>query len=105
MIIFTVYRKRAKEVLLALREWNNKRPLGPVAFHTQGSIDAARDPEIMRLCGEAGLVRVFIGIETPNEDSLKEIIEAAKCRHRFDPGNAGLPRSWYCRDSWNDCWL
>jgi radical SAM superfamily enzyme YgiQ (UPF0313 family) len=51
---FTVYRKRAKEVLLALREWNNNRPLGPVAFHTQGSIDAARDPEIMQLCGESG---------------------------------------------------
>ncbi|MDA9763757.1 MAG: radical SAM protein [Opitutales bacterium] len=72
---FTVYRKRAKEVLLALREWNNNRPLGPVAFHTQGSIDAARDPEIMQLCGEAGLVRVFIGIETPNEDSLKESLK------------------------------
>lgn len=69
---FTVYRKRAKSVLRALRDWNASRPSGPVAFHTQGSIDAAKDPEIMRLCGEAGLVRIFIGIETPNEESLKE---------------------------------
>lgn len=69
---FTVYRKRAKSVLAALAEWNASRPSGPVAFHTQVSIDAARDPEIMQLCGEAGLTRVFIGIETPNEESLKE---------------------------------
>lgn len=69
---FTVYRKRAKSVLTALAEWNAARQDGPVAFHTQVSIDAARDPEIMQLCGEAGLTRVFIGIETPNEESLKE---------------------------------
>ncbi len=69
---FTVYRKRAKNVMAALRDWNVKRPDGPVAFHTQVSIDAARDSEIMELCGEAGLTRVFIGIETPNEESLKE---------------------------------
>jgi len=69
---FTVYRKRAKNVLAALRDWNAARPDGPVAFHTQVSIDAARDPEIMQLCGEAGLTRVFIGIETPNEESLRE---------------------------------
>jgi hypothetical protein len=69
---FTVYRKRAKGVLTALRDWNAQRTDGPVAFHTQVSIDAARDPEIMRLCAEAGLTRVFIGIETPNEESLRE---------------------------------
>lgn len=69
---FTVYRRRAKGVLAALRDWNAARTDGPVAFHTQVSIDAARDPEIMALCGEAGLTRVFIGIETPNVESLKE---------------------------------
>ena len=69
---FTVYRKRTREVLVGLRDWNAGRPDGPVAFHTQVSIDAARDTEIMQLCGEAGLTRMFIGIETPNEESLKE---------------------------------
>ena len=69
---FTVYRRRAKEVLAALADWNRRRPAGPVAFSTQVSIDAARDPEIMRLCAEAGFSKVFIGIETPNEESLKE---------------------------------
>ncbi len=69
---FTVYRKKAKAILAALRDWNEARPDGPVAFSTQVSIDAARDPEIMRLCAEAGMTWVFIGIETPNEESLKE---------------------------------
>jgi radical SAM superfamily enzyme YgiQ (UPF0313 family) len=69
---FTVYRKKAKAILTALRDWNESRTDGPVAFSTQVSIDAARDPEIMRLCAEAGMTWVFIGIETPNEDSLRE---------------------------------
>jgi radical SAM superfamily enzyme YgiQ (UPF0313 family) len=69
---FTVYRKRAKEVLSALRDWNAKQTDGPMAFGTQVSIDAARDPEIMQLCAEAGMIWVFIGIETPNVESLKE---------------------------------
>ena len=69
---FTVYRKRAKAVLAALRDWNMDRPDGPVAFTTQLSIDAARDPEIVQLLAESGMTLVFIGIETPNVESLKE---------------------------------
>jgi radical SAM superfamily enzyme YgiQ (UPF0313 family) len=68
----TVYRKKAKAILAAIRDWNAERLADPVAFTTQVSIDAARDPEIMRLCAEAGVTRVFIGIETPNEESLRE---------------------------------
>ena len=33
---------------------------------------AAKDEELLELCAEAGLTHVFIGIETPNEDSLRE---------------------------------
>ncbi|MEE8137968.1 MAG: radical SAM protein [Thermoanaerobaculia bacterium] len=68
----TVYRRRAKELLAALRDWNTSREDGPVGFGTQLSIDAARDPEIMRLLAESGMTWVFIGIETPNEESLRE---------------------------------
>lgn len=69
---FTVYRRKAKEILHALRDWNHSRPAGPVAFNTQVSIDAARDGELLQLLGAAGMSNVFIGIETPNEDSLRE---------------------------------
>jgi hypothetical protein len=68
----TVYRARAKELLAAIRDWNEARTEGRVQFSTQVSIDCARDEEMLKLCGEAGLATVFIGIETPNADSLKE---------------------------------
>ncbi|MCP4204765.1 MAG: radical SAM protein [bacterium] len=69
---FTAYRKKAKELLAALAEWNNSRPDGPVSFNTQVSIDAAKDMEMMEMLAEAGMTLVFIGVETPNVESLKE---------------------------------
>jgi len=68
---FTVYRKRAKEVLTALADWNARQER-PMFFGTQVSIDAARDDELLDLCARAGMTWVFIGIETPNEESLRE---------------------------------
>jgi radical SAM superfamily enzyme YgiQ (UPF0313 family) len=69
---FTVYRRQAKEILSALCDWNRGRPAGPVAFNTQVSIDAARDPELLQMLSTGGMRNVFIGIETPNQESLKE---------------------------------
>ena len=69
---FTVYRSRTRELLDALAHWNYSRQEGRFSFVTQVSIDACRDGEILRMCSAAGLTHVFIGIETPNQDSLKE---------------------------------
>lgn len=69
---FTVYRRRTKKLLLALREWNNRQAEGRLTFSTQLSIDTAKEDEILQLCAEAGIDYVFIGIETPNEESLRE---------------------------------
>lgn len=69
---FTAFRARARELLIGLRDWNAKRPSGRVSFNTQLSIDAARDPELLCMLADAGIRNVFIGIETPNQDSLKE---------------------------------
>lgn len=69
---FTVYRSRAKELAGALRDWNLKASRGPVFFSTQASIDAARDEELLRMCADARLTTMFIGLETPNEESLRE---------------------------------
>jgi len=69
---FTVVRNRAKELLAALKEWNCSRTDGKVSFTTQVSIDSSRDDELLRMCAEAGLTSVFIGIETSNETSLSE---------------------------------
>ena len=69
---FTVARSRAKELLTALKAWNRRLERGKLTFSTQLSIDAAKDDELLELCAEAGLIQAFIGIETPNMESLKE---------------------------------
>jgi radical SAM superfamily enzyme YgiQ (UPF0313 family) len=68
---FAGSRRKAKEILAALRDWNRKQPR-PVSFHTQLTIDCANDDEFLELAAEAGLARVYSGIETPNIESLKE---------------------------------
>ena len=69
---FTVYRSRAKELVEALEDWNRKATHGSVRFSTQASVDAARDEELLRMCRDAGLTVMFVGLETPNEASLRE---------------------------------
>jgi radical SAM superfamily enzyme YgiQ (UPF0313 family) len=58
------------EILPALIEWR-KGKIG-LPFNTEVSINLADDEELMRLMVEAGFDTVFVGIETPNEDSLTE---------------------------------
>ena len=69
---FTVYRRRAKSLLNAIAAWNGAAGRDYVIFATQMSIDAARDDELLALCNDAGLLNVFIGIETNDPESLKE---------------------------------
>jgi len=64
-------RKKAKEILRALRDWNRNKK-HPVSFITQLSIEVASDEEFLELSAQAGLTRVSIGIETPNQKSLEE---------------------------------
>jgi radical SAM superfamily enzyme YgiQ (UPF0313 family) len=72
---FTVYRKRAASLLEALGAWNGRDGRGYVTFHTQVSIDIATDDRMLELCAEAGLTNLFIGVETVNEESLKESLK------------------------------
>ncbi|MFC2005832.1 B12-binding domain-containing radical SAM protein [Chloroflexota bacterium] len=65
-------RKKLKaETLPVMIEWM-KRKKYPVAFSTEASINLADDEELMKLMVEAGFNQVFVGIETPNEESLAE---------------------------------
>ncbi len=58
------------EILPALIEWRKDKAGLP--FSTEVSINLADDEELMRMMSEAGFTTVFVGIETPNEDSLTE---------------------------------
>jgi len=64
-------RKLKAEILPAIIEWS-KGKKRPFAFSTEASINLADDEELMRLMVEAGFNQVFVGIETPNEESLAE---------------------------------
>jgi len=64
-------RKLKVEILPALVEWQERRKY-PFAFSTEASINLAADEELMQLMSKAGFNTVFVGIESPNEESLAE---------------------------------
>jgi radical SAM superfamily enzyme YgiQ (UPF0313 family) len=65
-------KKRLKEEILPnLIEWQEEHNY-PFLFNTQSSIDLAHDDGLIDLMVKAGFVTVFIGIETPDMDSLEE---------------------------------
>jgi radical SAM superfamily enzyme YgiQ (UPF0313 family) len=77
-------------LLPELIEWR-KGKKGCV-FFTESSINLADDPELLALMVEAGFDSVFIGIESPDEESLTEchkhqnknrdLLHSVKCIHR-----------------------
>jgi radical SAM superfamily enzyme YgiQ (UPF0313 family) len=65
-------KKRLKmDILPSLIDWMKKKK-HPFNFFTEASINLSDDEELMELMVKAGFNRVFIGIETPNEESLTE---------------------------------
>jgi radical SAM superfamily enzyme YgiQ (UPF0313 family) len=63
--------KLKKDLLPAIIHWNQSRDY-PFDFTTEASINLADDAELMSLMTSAGFVKVFVGIETPDEQSLEE---------------------------------
>ncbi len=64
-------KKAIKEVLRDVADWQLKNKY-PITFFTEASIDLADDAELMDLMVEANIIAAFIGIESPNEESLRE---------------------------------
>lgn len=64
-------KKAAKEILRGLIAWQHRHGY-PVTFFTEASLNLAEDDELLQLMVEAGLVAVFIGIESPDEEALLE---------------------------------
>ena len=63
--------KLKQEILPALIQWMAAKK-HPFTFSTEASVNLSDDEELMRLMTQAGFDSVFLGIETPNEESLAE---------------------------------
>lgn len=63
--------KLKKEILPALIEWMDQKR-HPFVFNTETSINLSDDEELMVLMSKAGFRTVFVGIESPHEESLVE---------------------------------
>jgi radical SAM superfamily enzyme YgiQ (UPF0313 family) len=59
-----------EDILPALIEWRKGK--SGCLFLTEASINLADDPELMKMLVKAGFTSVFIGVETPDEASLKD---------------------------------
>lgn len=64
-------KNRSKELLSEIVLWQKKNNF-PFVLYTEASINLADDDELMELMVNAGFNMVFIGIETPVEESLAE---------------------------------
>jgi len=77
---FTAHRSHARRILEAIAEWNSEPSRDRVLFFTQLSIDATLDKDLFELTAQAGLHRAFVGIETINQESLKETTKVQNLR-------------------------
>jgi radical SAM superfamily enzyme YgiQ (UPF0313 family) len=74
--------KQAVKVLLReLAAWQEENGF-PMTFFTEASLDLAEDDELVSLMVAANIQSVFIGIESPNEESLRETKKLQNVRER-----------------------
>jgi radical SAM superfamily enzyme YgiQ (UPF0313 family) len=64
-------KKLKRSILPSMIEWM-ERKRHPFTFNTEASINLSDDVGLMKLMCKAGFDSVFVGIETPNEESLAE---------------------------------
>jgi radical SAM superfamily enzyme YgiQ (UPF0313 family) len=62
-------KKAVKAFLPELRKWQEEHNW-PFEFTTEASINLADDPGLLKLLNEANFVGVFVGIESPDPDTL-----------------------------------
>ncbi|MGO8788546.1 MAG: B12-binding domain-containing radical SAM protein [Terriglobia bacterium] len=72
--------KRALELARSLEEWQKAHDY-PFLFYTEASIDLAQRPELIEAMVKANFYYVFIGIESPSEQSLMETKKYQNLRH------------------------
>jgi len=95
-------KREVRKVLRNLVDWVEARG-HPFNFLTEASVNLADDDELIDLMVRSGFDAVFVGLETPNEESLLECGKKQNCRRdltaairKIQGSNAGAWRL-YCR--------
>jgi radical SAM superfamily enzyme YgiQ (UPF0313 family) len=65
-------RKATREMLPHLIEWQKQRG-HPLRFGCEATLNLAKQPEILELMRQAEFETIFVGIETPEVDALKQM--------------------------------
>jgi radical SAM superfamily enzyme YgiQ (UPF0313 family) len=68
---FVCKKKAAKAMLAELIAWR-RRTGASLEFYTQASMDITEDSGLVDMMTRAGFTKVFLGIETPDQETLKE---------------------------------
>ena len=74
-------KKEIKPILAKMAAWQERNRY-PLAFSCEASLDLCEDEELMELMARSNIQSVFIGIESPNEDSLRETKKYQNVRAR-----------------------
>jgi radical SAM superfamily enzyme YgiQ (UPF0313 family) len=88
-----------KLVLRSVIEWQRARGY-PLTFFTEASLDLADDSELLSLMVDANISTVFVGIESPNEESLRETKKYQNVR----PGGTSIERVHTIQNAGLDVW-
>ncbi|NEQ45848.1 MAG: B12-binding domain-containing radical SAM protein [Leptolyngbya sp. SIOISBB] len=62
-------KRNVKRLLQAMKPWMSEHNY-PFSFATEASVDLAQDPELMQMMVDCNFGTVFLGIETPDGESL-----------------------------------
>ncbi len=73
---------KVKCLLPELAEWQERHG-HPFDFLTEASVNLAEDDELLDGMRRAGFRRIFLGIETPVEESLKEALKTQNTRNNL----------------------
>lgn len=75
-------KKAVKAFLPELKTWLERNDY-PFEFTTEASLNLADDPELLRLMNEAHFVGVFMGIESPDPDTLFQMSKKQNTRRNI----------------------
>jgi radical SAM superfamily enzyme YgiQ (UPF0313 family) len=80
---FVGNKRAASNLLRELIAWQNARGV-PFSFDTEASVDLAQNPDLLDLMVQANFRAAFLGIETPDAESLERTLKAQNLRQPLD---------------------